>query len=176
MWVAMDIESIIDAFHGFRQKTAKPLTIEMIASYSDSELNDHTVARFARRTDLTEQNEVERLPPLVQAWLVTGIFEGQVGNGGLNQYFLNFEDRPWFLDLVLRGYDVLGLPEQRRLIEERIIPVAFSDTENLRRERQRQKPFSRTGVNELEVLDDLIEDQTDLRIRVVRANPELFAG
>src|SRR5215813_4447485 len=125
MCVAMDIEPFVEAFQWFRQKTAKPLTVEMIASYSDSELDDHTLARLARRTDLTEQAEVESLPPLVQAWLVTRVFEWEVGNGGLNQYFLNFEDRPWFLALVLRGYDVLGLPEQQRLIDERIIPVCL---------------------------------------------------
>src|SRR5262245_31225978 len=110
MCVGMEIESFVAGFQWFRQETAKPLTVEMIASYSDSELDDHTLARLARRADLTRAAEVESLPPLVQAWLVTRVFEWEVGNGGLNRYFLNFEDRPWFLALVLRGYDVLGCP------------------------------------------------------------------
>jgi hypothetical protein len=32
------------------------------------------------------------------------MFDWEVGNGGLRQYFLNFENRPWFLPLVLDGY------------------------------------------------------------------------
>jgi hypothetical protein len=144
---------------------------------SDDDLDDHVWLALSRQTDLTERSAVEALEPLVQAWLVTRVFEWQVGNGGLYQYFLNFEDRPWFLNLVLHGYDLLGLADQRRVLEETITPLAFSNTETRLREQARSDPLTEMAdVSELESLDELVQDNTEVRLRVVRANPGLFVG
>jgi hypothetical protein len=105
------------------------------------------------------------------------MFDWEVGNGGLRQYFLNFEDRPWFLPLVLDGYTALGLDDQRRVIEERIVPVACS-TEERRIRSQDRIDFGRHPLKKsrLDELNDLIGEHDGVRVALIRANPGLFAG
>ena len=101
-----------------RQLSETPVTAAMIAELPDSKLDDQVWLRLHSRVDLSSRGDIEALHPLVRAYLVTRMFDWEVGNGGLRQYFLNFEDRPWFLPLVLDGYTTLGLDAQRRLIVE----------------------------------------------------------
>lgn len=100
-----------------------------------------------------------------------------MGNGGLRQYFLNFEGGPWFLPLVLDGYTALGLDDQRRVIEERIVPVACSAEEERSRSQDRTD-FGRRPVKEsqFDVLDGLIGEHDDVRVALIRANAGLFVG
>jgi len=170
-----------ESFLQFMQKTRSmaetPVTAEMIAGLPDSELDDHVWLRLNSRVDLDRQDVVEALHPLVRAYLATRMFDWEVGNGGLRQYFLNFEGRPWFLPLVLDGYTALGLNDQRRIIEERIIPVASSAKERRGRRRDRKDFGERTlKRSQLDDLNDLIGEHDDVRVALIRANPELFAG
>jgi hypothetical protein len=147
----------------------------MIAQLSDADLDDHVWIRLVSRLDLHSQPQIEALHPVVQAWLVTRLFEWEVGNGGLRQYFLNF-DAPWLLALIARGYTVLGLDGQRRVVEEQIAQIAFADGERQLRTRQRQHPWAPPAESQLDAYDELITNHDDLRVETVRANPELFAG
>jgi hypothetical protein len=66
------------------------------------------------------------LPPGVRAYLATRLFEWEVGNGGLHQYFFNYPS-PDLLTLVLDGYSYLRLPDARRVVEELVAPVAEAE-------------------------------------------------
>lgn len=154
-----------------------PVTAEMIAELPDSELDDHVWLRLTGRAGTDSRDGIEALHPLVRAYLVTRMFDWEVGNGGLRQYFLNFEDRPWFLPLVLDGYTILGLDDQRRVIEERIVPVAYSAKERRIRSRDRVDFFGpRRKKSQLDELSNLIGEHDNMRVALIRANPGIFAG
>jgi hypothetical protein len=179
--VTPDPASGHEAFRQFMQRTDRmsetPVTIAMIAGLPDSQLDDHVWLRLSSRTGMDSRDDLEALHPLVRAYLVTRMFDWEVGNGGLRQYFLNFEDRPWFLPLVLDGYSVLGLADQRRAIEEHIVPVARSEGERSLRAQDRidfgRRPLEKSRLDEL---DDLIGEHDDVRVALIRANPEIFVG
>jgi hypothetical protein len=170
-----------EAFRQFMQSTRHmgetPVTAAMIAELPDSKLDDHVWLRLHSRVGTGSRDDIDALHPLVRAYLVTRMFDWEVGNGGLRQYFLNFEDRPWFLPLVLDGYTTLGLDDQRRVVEERIVPVAYSAEERRIRSRDRVD-FSRRPLkkSQLDELNDLIGEHDEVRVALIRANPELFVG
>jgi hypothetical protein len=97
-----------------RQMSETPVTTAMIAELPEAKLDDHVWLRLHSRVDVGSRGDIEALHPLVRAYHVTRMFDWEVGNGGLRQYFLNFENRPWFLPLVLDRYTTLGLDAQRR--------------------------------------------------------------
>jgi hypothetical protein len=154
-----------------------PVTAAMIAGLPDSELDDHVWLRLSGRARTDSRGDIEALHPLVRTYLVTRMFDWEVGNGGLRQYFLNFEDRPWFLPLVLDGYTALGLDDERRVIEDRIVPVACSAEERRIRSQDRidlgRRPLKKSRLDEL---SDLIGEHDAVRVALIRANPGLFAG
>jgi hypothetical protein len=162
---------------GTRRMAETPVTAEMIVGFPDSKLDDHVWLRLNSRVDMDSRDVIEALHPLVLAYLATRMFDWEVGNGGLRQYFLNFEGRPWFLPFVLDGYTTLGLDDQRRVIEERIIPVASSGKERRIRSRDRRdfgrRPLRRSQLDEL---NDLIGEHDEVRVALIRENPELFVG
>lgn len=160
-----------------RRMSKTPVTAAMIAGLPDSKLDDHVWLRLHSRVDMGSRDDIEALHPLVRSYLVTRMFDWEVGNGGLRQYFLNFEDRPWFLPFVLDGYTTLGLDDQRRIIDERIVPVACSAKERRIRSRDRVDFFSgRRKKSQLDELNDLIGKHDYVRVALIRANPELFVG
>jgi len=173
--------SAMGAFEQFLQSISEmgktPVTAAMIAGLPDSELDDHVWLRLIDRGGTDSRDDIEALHPLVRAYYATRMFEWEVGNGGLRQYFLNFADRPWFLPLVLDGYTELGLDDQRHVIEERIVPVAFSAEERRNRSRDRIDIGKRDlGESRLDELDDLIGEHDDVRVALIRANPALFTA
>lgn len=180
-WVTPDPPGKGEAFGQFIQSTRQlsetPVTTAMIAELPEAKLDDHIWLRLHSRVDVGSRGDIEALHPLVRAYLVTRIFEWEVGNGGLRQYFLNFGNRPWFLPLVLDGYTALGLDAQRRVIVERIVPVAYSAKERRTRSRDRIDFFGpRRKKSQLDELNDLIGQHDDVRVALIRANPELFVG
>lgn len=154
-----------------------PVTAGMIAELPDSKLDDHIWLRLTSRVSMDRRDDMEALHPAVRAYLVTRMFDWEVGNGGLRQYFLNFTDRPWFLPLVLDGYTILGLDDQRRVIEDRIMPVAYSAKEASILTQDRADFFGPgRQKSQLDELNDLIDQHDDVRVALIRSNPELFAG
>ena len=87
------------------------------------------------------------------------------------------QDRSWFLLHVLDRYTALGLDDQRRVIEERILPVAYSAREERIRGQDRidfgRRPLKKSRLDEL---NDLIGEHDDARVALIRANPGLFVG
>jgi hypothetical protein len=149
---------------GTRSMSEAPLTAAMIAELPDSRLDSYVWRRLCSRVSMGSRDDIEAMHPLVRAYLVTRMFDWEVGNGGLRQYFLD-------------GYTTLGLDDQRRVIEERIVPVAYSAKERRMRSRDRVDFFGpRRKKSQLDELNDLIGEHDGERIALIRANPELFAS
>jgi hypothetical protein len=148
----------------------------LISSLGDAELDDLIWTRLCSRPGLLTKAGFEQLHPTVRAYCATRIFEWQVGNGGAYQFFLNWESEPWLLAEVLSGYDLLGLRDQRRLIEEYVAPTARLPSEIGLREQNRAEPHGSMGErSQLSQFDEQVGDQTAERLRLVRTQADDFA-
>jgi hypothetical protein len=143
---------------------------------ADDELDDYVWERLTSSADADwSEAWLSRMPPIVRACVATSAFEFTVGNGGLTQLFLNWEDEPWLVQATIEGYKLLGLGDVSETIVTLVLPVAESDGERRVRQTMRREPFSRTAEHSLlNALSDLIEDHRYERVRLIRANPTLF--
>ena len=167
-WVKVAADVLAD------QRQARLDQAETPTDLSDDDLYDLAWERLTEPSDAWSEPWLQAYPPVVRAFIGTGHFESEVGNGGLEQYFFNCEDEPWLLEAALDGYDLLGLSDVRQVIVDRVLPVAMADDEKARRERERRHPGDGWGPSALDDLDDLIDDHTDLRVALIRSDPSAF--
>jgi hypothetical protein len=160
-----------------RRRDPYLLTEEDIASLDDSKLDDRVWSRLVSRVDPADLETLRTLPPEVRAYLTTRLFEWEVGNGGLHQYFFNYPS-PDLLALVLDGYSHLGLHDARQVVEEIVAPVA--ETERTWRESLRDGTiegfFGSYPESLLPDYDNRIVMHDDIRVQHVRAHPQLFTS
>ena len=152
------------------------LTVDELSSLPPSRLDDRVWTRLVQLVDLNSPTALRSQDPEVAAYLSTRLFEGEVMNGGLHQYFFNHPD-PDLLDVVLDGYDQLGLHEVRATIEASVAPIANREAkwrESLRDGRI-ETFFDSYGTTELDALDEHIQLFDHVRIERIRAQPERFA-
>jgi Domain of unknown function (DUF4375) len=109
-----------------RAQAETPLTVAEIESLVDDDLDDRVWCRLSSLIDYLDASQIASEDADVAAYLATRVFEWEVGNGGLHQYFFNFPD-PDHLALVLGGYDHLGLAEARHVIEDVVAPLAEAE-------------------------------------------------
>jgi hypothetical protein len=158
-----------------QQMRETPLTAHLISSLSDEELDDLIWIRLWSRPGLLTKAGFAQLRPTVRAYCATRIFEWQVGNGGVYQFFLNWESEPWLVAEVIRGYNLLGLRDQRRLIEEFVAPTATLQSEIELREQNRAEPRGGTGErSQLNQFDQQVGDHTAERLRLLRTQADDF--
>lgn len=176
---SVDLERLKAELLARRARRRDPylLTETDIASLEDTELDDRVWARLLSLVDPGDPEALMVLPPGVRAYLATRLFEWEVGNGGLHQYFFNYPS-PDLLTLVLDGYSCLGLPDARRVVEELVAPVA--EAESAWRESLRDGTiegfFASYPESRLPSYDDRIGYHDDVRVGYLRAHPELFAS
>ena len=134
------------------------------------------MAAAQQAIDYFEPTSVRDEDPDVAAYLSTRIFEWEVGNGGLHQYFFNFSD-PDHLGLVLDGYSRLGLEDVRRVVEEVVAPVASAEAQwrQSLRDGTIDTFFGSYVESRLPEYDDRIDCHDVERLRLVRARPDKFA-
>jgi Domain of unknown function (DUF4375) len=158
-----------------RRHRATALSIEDIASVPDAELDGWLWTRVCDLVDGSAAS-VGGLPEALRAYYATRLFEWEVMNGGLHQYFFN-NPEPELLDLVLDGYRLLGLEEHATVVRELVAPLA--KREALWRESLRDgtiETFMESYVESaLPELDDRIELHDAERLRFVRRRPSAFA-
>jgi hypothetical protein len=163
------------------QSTA--LTIEDIASLPDDDLDGWLWTRLCgvvdadpTSSDLALASAVGALTEPQQAYFATRLFEGEVMNGGLHQYFFN-NPEPELLGLVLDGYRILGLDDQAAVIREVVGPLADREAswrESLRDGRI-ETFMGSYPVSALPEFDDRIEEHDTDRLNFVRSRPDAFA-
>jgi hypothetical protein len=151
----------------------RPVAID---SMSDEELDLYACEQFVLGPERWSEGWLANMSLPVRAYVSTAQFEYTVGNGGLVQLFRNWNDEPWLLEATIEGYRYFGLEGLADTITNDILPVAFSPSEIQLRERLlglRTDPRLAEG-SALNGFDDLIEDHTLLRVRLVRRDPALF--
>ena len=159
-----------------RAQRETPLTVEEISSLDGDQLDDRVWMRTAHVVDISDLAVLAKQHPLVRAYITTRMFEWEIGNGGLHQWFFNHQ-RPEELALVLEGYDTLGRTEVRVLLEELVAPIAADEDEwreSLRNGRL-ETFFDSYPETDLAQLDEQVGWHDEERFAILRANPELFA-
>ena len=153
-----------------------PLTVEEIATLPDEALGDRVWLRSVAYADTGDPESLLRLHAGVRAYLATHLFEWQVGNGGLHQYFFNFPS-PQLLQVVLDGYSFLGLDDVRALLDVAVHPLAAREQEwrESLRDGRIETFFGSYPETQLSQFDNQVGFHDKQRIAYVRGHPELFA-
>ena len=150
--------------------------VEEIGSLPDDELDDRVWLRLTHLVDPSDHASLQREDPDVAAYLSTRLFEWEVGNGGVHQYFFNFPS-PDLLAVVLEGYSRLGLDETRQLVEDVVAPLAREEAawRDSLRDGTIESFFDSYVASRLPEYDDRIGFHDGERISLVRSNPKTFA-
>jgi len=127
-----------------------------------------------------EPEIVNALSPGVRALYITWWLEGEVNNGGFNQYFWNAAGQ--FASLAPESFDFFGASQHAALMREAIaVRAAEAQTISEFKRQGTLKAFSASYEHtQLNALDDkfyeLKETMTSLRVAKIRSHPELFVG
>ncbi len=156
------------------QSTA--LTVEDIVSLSDTELDDWLWIRLSGVVDGSAAT-IAALPEPHRAYYSTRLFEWEVMNGGLHQYFFNHPE-PELLDLVLDGYRLLRLDAQAAMIRELVAPLAEREASwrEALRDGTIESFMESYAESALPQFDERIEQHDADRVRFVRGQPGDFAN
>lgn len=152
------------------------VSVDEIERLPNEDLDDRVWSRLASLVDYFDAAQLQGQDPDVAAYLSTRVFEWEVGNGGLHQYFFNFRD-PDHLAAVLQGYSRLHLEEARRVVEEVVAPIASEEAawREALRDGSIETFFGSYVESRLPEYDDRIEFHDNERIELVRAHPAKFA-
>jgi hypothetical protein len=153
-----------------------PTTVDELVSLPPARLDDRVWLRLSRLVDYRNPAALRSDSSDVAAYLSTRLFEWEVMNGGLHQYFFNFPD-PDLLSVILDGYTHLGLHDARTTLEHAIAPIAAKEAEwrESLRDGRIETFFDSYGSSELEALDLRIEVFDHVRVALIRTRPDSFA-
>lgn len=158
------------------RRAATPVEAGEIAALPDDELDDRVWLRLCTLVRPDSPLDLATVDPGVRAYCVTRLFEWEVMNGGLHQYFFNHPDQE-LLELVLDSYPVFGLERQAEVIRQEILPIAARESawrESLR-DGTLETFFGSYVDSALPELDDRIELHDAERIAFIRAHAGDFA-
>lgn len=152
------------------------MTAEDISSLPDDELDDWLSIRMSLVVGEPSAAAVAALPEAQRAYYATRMFEWEVMNGGLHQYFFNNSD-PDLLDLVVEGYRLLDLEGQATVVREVVAPLATREAEwrESLRDGTVQSFMDAYVESALPDLDDRIEAHDADRLAFVRNHAQVFA-
>jgi Domain of unknown function (DUF4375) len=138
-------------------------------------LDDHVLNDWAWMNNFPWIDDLPALEPGVRSYLAVALFEHEVQNGGLHQYFFNHPS-PDMFEAVLEGYEFFGLREERQVIAQHVRPL--SEHEREWREslaggsiEQFMQSYAATQLSEY---NRLVPDSDQVRAAYVRANLSLF--
>jgi len=178
--VQADIEASMKAFEN--RKRYQTLTADTLKAIADDDL-EMALIDFVNckveKSGKPERDVFNGLSPGFRAVFATWILEGEVNNGGFNQFFWN-SSGDYAADAVA-GYDLIGVPAYARLMRR---AIAIRDADRARtqsfKDRGTLEAFSESYQNNrLSKLDDEFYKLGDLsaaRIKFVRAHPGMFVG
>ena len=177
-------EELAKSFEGFKnRKIYKQLTPEILASIPDDKLEqaiiDYVVQKIVGRHD-QEAEIIRGMSVGIRATHSTWVVDGEVKNGGFNQFFWN-SSRQYAVDAVA-GFNLFGLPALARIVE-RATEVHQKEETRLAKFKQRGslEAFSESyKENPLNSLDDeyyeAAKNLSATRVAFIRKHPELFVG
>ena len=165
-----------DFFERQNRLASTPLSPDEVSSLPDDELDDRIWLRLGETVGDGDAASVATLPELLRAYYATRVFEWEVMNGGLHQFFFNYPE-PRMLELVLEGYRSLGLDGAAATVREVVEPIAQREAEWREALRDgRIETFMESYVETaLPEYDDRIEIHDADRLAVARRDPSRFA-
>ncbi len=150
----------------------RTLTAEIAAQLDDVTLDDMVWEDISYGTD----GNLDEMSDAVRAFYATRLFEWEVGNGGLHQFFFN-HPTPEVVAAVIEGYRFLGVVPSADLVADLIAPLASQEQEW--RESIRDGSIETFMDSYAESLLPEADEQVRLhdveRMALVRSNPALFA-
>jgi len=179
--VQADIEASMKAFEN--RKRYQTLTADTLKAIADDDL-EMALIDFVNckveKSGKPERDVFNGLSPGFRAVFSTWILEGEVNNGGFNQFFWNSSGE--YAADAAAGFDLIGAPAHARLMRRAIV-IRDAD-------RAKTQAFKNRGTleafsesyrnNRLSKLDDEFYKQGDslsaARIKFVRAHPGMFVG
>jgi hypothetical protein len=175
------ITAALDAFAN--RRIYKRLDKAVLASIADSDLEmaivDYASAKLKGHYE-QEQAIIAQLPLGVRALYHTWTVEGEVKNGGFNQYYYNTEDK--FASDAVGAFEYFGASEHAALMREaNAIRAGEAAALKQYKDKGTIEAFSESYEHsKLGPLDKrfykLGENLSQLRIARIRATPEQFTG
>lgn len=164
------------------ENVATPLTAETLASIKDEDLEEavrlHMYERMRGKYE-NAREALEEFPVGLRAIYLTCDVEGEVNNGGFNQYYWNKSGE--FANEAVEAFEFFSATKHAALMREANQVHAQEAAEIQRfKDRNTLEAFSESyKVTKLGPLDDrfykLDEDLSKLRIAKIRSSPELFS-
>ena len=179
--VDKDLAATMDAYRN--RKIHTELTPEILASIPDDKLEDAVFDYVIAKVGDDSEHEVAivaKLPIGAQALYITSLVDGEVRNGGFNQFYWNPSGR--FTDQAAEAFEFFSAHEHAALMREaNSVRAMEADKMKKFEERGTTQAFSDSyKETQLGPLDDkyyeLKEDLGKLRIAKIRSMPEFFSG
>jgi len=179
---AMD-DSIEKALEDFRNRTIyRSLNVETLRAIPDDDLEqaivDYVIHRLKSGSD--EDATLGSLSEGNRALWLTWIVEGEVNNGGFNQYYWNTDGR--YSSEAVTSFEFFAASEHAGLMREaNSVRKQEADAIKEYEDKNTLDAFSDSyKASKLGPLDDrfyaLTEDLSALRVAKIRQSPELFTG
>ena len=153
----------------------QPLAAGFIGSLDDRVLDEHLWNRTCRLAPSGAGEDVATMPAGARAFHATRLFEWEVGNGGLHQFFFNHPE-PEIIEAVAEGYEVFGVPESARVIRDLVAPLAARESEwrESLRDGRIETFFDSYPQSQLDQFGGRVGRHDIERLAYVQANPESF--
>jgi hypothetical protein len=175
-----DVEANIAAFEN--RKRYPVLTVAILKQIPDADLEqaltDFVDCKLEKSGD-REREVFSALSPGFRAVFSTSVLEGEVDNGGFNQFFWN-SSGAYAADAVA-GLELLGATAHARLMR-RAISIRDADRARTQTFKSRgtieafSESYKNNRLNDLDREFYKLANLSQARIKFVRARPELFVG
>lgn len=172
----------VDAFN--KRRIYSQLTIEILSTipddklvqaildYIDTKVKDHRAALI----------DVSKMSPGFQMVKSTVILEGEVNNGGFNQFFFNKSRQ--YTDLALQSLKMIGASDYYEILQKAIgIYIKEQENEELQKLYAQKTPeafsnsYKLTSLGECDSAFYKLENSlSEIRVHYIRSHPESFVG
>lgn len=154
---------------------AQPLAAGDAGLLDDRVLDEHLWNRTSALAGRGAGADLASMPMGPRAFYATRLFEWDVGNGGLHQFFFNHPE-PEVIEAVAEGYEVFGVPESASVIRELVAPFAARESEwrESLRDGRIETFFDSYPQSQLDQFGDRVGHHDIERLAYVRVDPESF--
>ena len=165
------------------RKKYSELNPEILASIPDDKLEQALFDYIVLVIGDDYEREYEIITGLsdgFQMFYTTWIVDGEVNNGGFNQYFWNTSGE--FAEAAVRGFQLIGASEHAKLMEQAIAVYRKGQPENKRFRKDGTLDAFRESYQQTDLGDvddayyELQEDLSALRIRYIREHAVEFTS
>jgi hypothetical protein len=178
-------DKLLDAMEAFKnRKRYLVLAPDILSSIRDRDLEqaliDHIVDVKIGSDQKHDSQIIGSLSPGFRMMFTTWELEGEVNNGGFNQYFFNSSGR--FAGEALAGYRLIGAREHAKLTEQAIVTFEREKPTHQRFKKEGSieafsESYKHTGLNDIDSrFYKIAEDASKLRIGYIRAHAEQFVS